>query len=222
MTQEEPLTGEEYKEYLEKQTCENCGHLERFHNKMRNQCWDKGNTKGYGCECKKFQAKTSLDKKPKGCGKEFTYEADGDNYICGEEFEYDSGEESDSGCGYLLCPSCKTKNHSPNCPYTGKKGYVEEEDCHCFCCGVHKPKEGTSLSDMIFFGHINEISEGIKSKATFGAQIIEKKDVKEFIRKVEEDIKDGRRKPVERYGICDYCEARFKEIIKKRAGEELI
>ena len=25
------------------------------------------------------------------------------------------------------------------CPYTGKEGYVKEEDCHCFCCGTHKP-----------------------------------------------------------------------------------
>lgn len=23
------------------------------------------------------------------------------------------------------------------CPFTGKKGYVIEEDCHCFCCGTH-------------------------------------------------------------------------------------
>jgi len=30
------------------------------------------------------------------------------------------------------------------CPITGKEGYVEEEDCHCFCCGIHGglPKEG--------------------------------------------------------------------------------
>ena len=33
----------------------------------------------------------------------------------------------------------KYSNHSPQtkCPYTGKEGYVEEEDCHCFCCGIH-------------------------------------------------------------------------------------
>ena len=29
------------------------------------------------------------------------------------------------------------------CEYTGKKGYVKDEDCHCFCCGTHKPKEET-------------------------------------------------------------------------------
>jgi hypothetical protein len=27
------------------------------------------------------------------------------------------------------------------CPITNKEGYIEEEDCHCFCCGTHKGKE---------------------------------------------------------------------------------
>ena len=24
------------------------------------------------------------------------------------------------------------------CPITNKEGYVKEEDCHCFCCGIHE------------------------------------------------------------------------------------
>ena len=36
-----------------------------------------------------------------------------------------------------LCGGCDNQNHT-NCPYTGKKGYVPEEECHCFCCGTHK------------------------------------------------------------------------------------
>ena len=24
------------------------------------------------------------------------------------------------------------------CPITNKEGYIEEENCHCFCCGIHK------------------------------------------------------------------------------------
>lgn len=43
-----------------------------------------------------------------GCGRDFTFEGDGDDYICGEEFDYDTGEND--GCGYLLCPECRTKH----------------------------------------------------------------------------------------------------------------
>lgn len=24
------------------------------------------------------------------------------------------------------------------CSFSGKEGFVEEETCHCFCCGTHK------------------------------------------------------------------------------------
>ncbi len=27
------------------------------------------------------------------------------------------------------------------CPYGSKGNYVKEEDCHCFCCGVHDGKK---------------------------------------------------------------------------------
>lgn len=53
------------------------------------------------------------------------------------------------------------------------------------------------------------------------AEIVFARDVREFIKRCEEDVKEGRRKPIERYGICSYCEARFKEILKKRAGKNL-
>ena len=41
-----------------------------------------------------------------------------------------------------VSPSGKSDNNDFKkvCHYTGKKGYVEEEDCHCFCCGTHNGK----------------------------------------------------------------------------------
>ncbi len=60
------------------------------------------------------------------------------------------------------CPACSKDNYSPQgtdscfeiknpkrvledtrkglCEF-GNKGYVPEEDCHCFCCGTHNPKK---------------------------------------------------------------------------------
>ncbi len=35
----------------------------------------------------------------------------------------------------------QSKTESMKCPYGSKGNYVEEEDCHCFCCGTHKGKE---------------------------------------------------------------------------------
>ncbi len=31
------------------------------------------------------------------------------------------------------------------CPITNKDRYVKEEDCHCFCCGVHTPESAVSI-----------------------------------------------------------------------------
>ncbi len=31
------------------------------------------------------------------------------------------------------------------CPYGSKGNYVEEEDCHCFCCGVHDGIPNTNI-----------------------------------------------------------------------------
>ena len=47
---------------------------------------------------------------------------------------------TDNPDGYrrLIRKLRKTSANPEVCPYTGKKGYVKEEDCHCFCCGSHK------------------------------------------------------------------------------------
>lgn len=85
--------------------------------------------------------------KPKGCGKEFTYDKDGDEYICGEEFEYDSGEESDSGCGYLLCPACSKENNlkvaslCENCGRTEAQHPIHPLSLTFARCQEFKPKK---------------------------------------------------------------------------------
>lgn len=44
------------------------------------------------------------------------------------------------------------ENQNGLCKLSGKKGYVEEEDCHCFCCEQHSPK-------------VLELEEGTASKS---------------------------------------------------------
>ena len=38
----------------------------------------------------------------------------------------------EAGSGKTECAKSKE-----GCPFTEKEGYVAEEECHCFCCGVH-------------------------------------------------------------------------------------
>lgn len=82
----------------QEETCEDCGHVEV------NRC--------SLCGGKKFVAKTSLGKKPKGCGKEAGMTVDRygehDVALCGEEvIERKTGKRV-----VLWCPDCKPKNHS--------------------------------------------------------------------------------------------------------------
>ncbi len=32
------------------------------------------------------------------------------------------------------------------CPYGLKGNYIEEEDCHCFCCGTHNGNRTDTLN----------------------------------------------------------------------------
>ena len=98
-------------------------------------------------ECKSKNRHSKGAVKPKGCGKEFTYDKDGDEYICGEEFEYDSGEESDSGCGYLLCPACSKENNlkvaslCENCGRTEAQHPIHPLSLTFARCQEFKPKK---------------------------------------------------------------------------------
>ncbi len=69
-----------------------------------------------------------------------------------EEIRKSDVDSSGANYGHLqddgiMDNSCnlKTNSGADDCPISGKKGYVLDEDCHCFCCGVHKPKDDASL-----------------------------------------------------------------------------
>lgn len=88
--------------------CE-CGHKEERHiENLSPNSPHLGVCQIITCSCKKFKAKTSLDKKSKGCGKEFMWiDYLKDKRICGQ---IEDLKHSDH---IILCPECKgTQNHT--------------------------------------------------------------------------------------------------------------
>lgn len=56
---------------------------------------------------------------------------------------------------HWLSKNPKLKFH---CPISGNKFYVPEEDCHCFCCGIHSPflhKDKVPEVSMVSSGILN-------------------------------------------------------------------
>lgn len=104
------------------------------------------------------------------------------------------------------------------------KGYVPEEDCHCFCCGTHssqmnltsignKPEENsdhTVVSPSSGF-NLNKMKYQLKDFGVDGnTWRYNEKDVQKFIKIIQEDMK----------GLNG--EKALKLIIKRRAGDNLI
>ncbi len=90
-------------------------------------------------------------KTKKGCGNIAICKRTGYSFDCG----------SRCGCNLKevhLCENCEPQDDTTNkeydktviCPISKKKGYVKEEDCHCFCCGTHKPKNHSQQDSSKF------------------------------------------------------------------------
>ncbi len=61
------------------------------------------------------------------------------------------------------------------CILTGKKGYVKEEDCHCFCCGDHKGRQDAQdTQDALTFykkvGDVDKDGNVIQEKSEQGVK----------------------------------------------------
>jgi len=68
-------------------------------------------------------------------------------------------------------------------------------------------KPETPLIEKVIVG---DLQDGIK---------FDYKDVKNAVDKINKRINNGKRKIGERYGVCDYCAERFKQIIKEEIGD---
>lgn len=205
---------EKHDEITQDKTCENCGRFPHQHLETKEGliCCIDYNAGLEPKNCKKFKDKKGLDKKSKKFWE---------------------------------------------CPYTGKKGYVEEEDCHCFCCGTHKgikaknhsphatqktkivddcaqhpnledkPSVTTSKAVKCTEGTSNlseKINPSLSKKVPDG--FIFESDVKEFIRRLKEQIKsyekglDLHRGVFQRKNFIVLMKE-FGEDIDKLAGDDL-
>lgn len=84
---------------------------------------------------------------------------------CGhsEDWHYKEGVCIHCNFAPVLNPCKKfitdNKGYTNKCPYTGKKGYIQEDDCHCFCCGTH---EGSHNQNCAHCWHTSGVFGGVK------------------------------------------------------------
>ncbi len=151
-------------------------------------------------------------KKPEGCGKKF------EDFTCGEDNQENAGnpiicsecsKEKNHSPGMATPP--KRSKDTPSelssteesatagpegtqtqqeCPYTGNKGYVEEEDCHCFCCGTHRGKKPRK-TDTDTYTKQNSIPKNQYECKRHGNAC------ESYVVGIVKDLNSGRREPTE-------------------------
>lgn len=113
------------------------------------------------------------------------------------------------------CKKFKAKNHSPlsrdNVRETREGNNKAEVTCSDGNLPEDKPSDTSKESEGTF-----NLSEKVIDFGVFAH-----KDVKEFIRRLKEELEKGIIKDAERYGYCSYCVGRFLDEIDKLAGGEL-